>query len=80
MWVDKETQELTCGEDRERVMSVRVEDSKIKVDYGEGWEEYIFSREHPDNKFWKEVLTSASEKLSKKMQPSKGSGKGRPAK
>ena len=77
-WVDKEKQRLTC--EKADVLAVSIVKGKILVKYDAGWEDYIFSTDHPDNKFWKEVLTSASEKLSKKMQPSNGVGNGRPAK
>ena len=50
---------------------------KIEAKYGEGWDDYIFSEDHPDNVFWKQTLNTAQDKLNRRPQPTKGLGKGK---
>ena len=78
LWVDKEEQRLKCGDDL--VSAVCVADGQIHPTYGEGWNDYIFSKEHPDNTLWKDTLKAAAEKLSRKATSTKGKGKGKSTK
>ena len=65
-----------CGDDR--VLSVTVDESNLTVDYGPGWDDYIFSTEHAENSLWKECLKTNTEKLKKNGgRPTKGLGKGK---
>ena len=66
---------MTCGS--EHVLSAKVDGNSLKVTYGQGWEDYIFNTEHPDNLFWKGVLETAANKLKKKSGATKGLGKGK---
>ena len=78
LWVDKEKQCLTCGGDS--VLEVGIVDGALTISYGDGWEDYIFSTEHPDNVYWKDTLQAAGEKLKKKVKAAKGLRKGKSTK
>ena len=77
IWVDKDEQCVTCGGNH--VMSVSVVDRKVRVVYDDGWEDYTFSKDHPNNVFWKDTLNKANEKMSRQAAPTKGLGKGKPS-
>ena len=73
LWVDTDKNWLTCGQD-DTVLKVSVNDSKLLIEYGEGWEAFIV----PDNNAWTEIIKDAEAKLAKQRPlPTKGLGKGK---
>ena len=77
LWVDTDASCLLCGSETEAVMTAAVVGTELQLTYGPGWEDYIFSKDHHDNIYWKECVGTLQEKLHKNIAPSKGVGKGK---
>ena len=47
-WADTDMNTLACG--FECVLTAIIEDHKLKVAHGAGWDDYFLSADHPGNK------------------------------
>ena len=66
LWADPDFGTLTCGV--ETIIQVSVKHTKLDVEYGQGWKDYLQREE------WNSMITEAENKL--KAVPTKGLGKG----
>ena len=67
LWADPEKGLVTLR--GEKVLQGSIHDEKLIIEYGEGWEDYLYDKDHPE---FKEMVTKLSTNLSKK---GKGEGK-----
>ena len=72
LWVDKDEQVLNIGKD-EKILHVSVVEAKLKIVYGEGWQEYLTT----DNEVYANILADAEDKASRGTVATKGIVKGK---
>ena len=80
LWADPEKGLVTLW--GEKVVQGFIIDGKLSIEYGEGWESYLYHKDHPE---FKEMVTTLSAKLEKvgkgegkTGENSKGNSKGNP--
>ena len=71
LWVDKDIGELKLGD--ETILAVTVDGCKLKVSYGDGWEEYL----KKDSTEFADLLQESESKLARRTGAGKGAGKGK---
>ena len=71
LWANPETGEVTVG--KEIILTGRVVDKKLQIEYGAGWKEYLHDPKHPE---FKDLVQSLNEKLEgAEKKGAKGLGK-----
>ena len=71
LWADPESGQVTIG--KEIILTGRVVDKKLQIEYGAGWKEYLYNPKHPE---FKDLVHSLNEKLGEGTKKgSKTSGK-----
>ena len=71
LWADPESGQVTVG--KEIILTGRVVDKQLQIEYGAGWKEYLYNPKHPE---FKDLVHSLNEKLDEGTKKgSKTSGK-----
>ena len=71
LWADPESGQVTVG--KEIILTGRVVDKQLQIEYGAGWKEYLHDPKHPE---FKDLVQSLNEKLEgAEKKGAKGLGK-----